>query len=127
MKSLTELKNQFVLVAGDMMVDRYILGTVERISPEAPVPVLRQNEVRRRLGGAGNVIANLTSLGAHVRSIGRVGNDIEGQFIIETLRSFHVDDRYMLKDGHTTVKTRVAAGNQQFLRIDEELARQAAL
>ena len=60
MRDLEQIKNQTVLVVGDMMVDKYILGTVSRISPEAPVPVLHQQEVQRKLGGAGNVVVNFT-------------------------------------------------------------------
>ena len=103
------------------MVDKYIIGSVERISPEAPVPVLRQNEVRRKLGGTGNVILNVTSLGAKVRAVGCVGNDGEGETFRKTLREFGVDDRYIFAHGNTIVKTRVSASNQQFIRIDEEI------
>ncbi|MCI8479250.1 MAG: D-glycero-beta-D-manno-heptose 1-phosphate adenylyltransferase [Oscillospiraceae bacterium] len=120
MRDLADFNKQLVLVAGDMMVDKYILGTVERISPEAPVPVLRQNGVKRRLGGTGNVIANLISLGAGVRALGRVGDDMEGAFFRENLHYLHVDDRYIFTSGSTIVKTRVSSSNQQFLRIDEE-------
>lgn len=120
MRSLEEFRKQSVLVVGDMMIDKYIMGSVERISPEAPVPVLRQNEVRRKLGGTGNVIINVTSLCAKVRAVGRIGNDGEGEFFRRTLREFNVDDRYIFADGSTIVKTRVSACNQQFLRIDEE-------
>lgn len=121
MRNLSAFRNQSVLIAGDIMVDKYILGTVERISPEAPVPVLLQNEVKCRLGGAGNVIANVTSLGAKVRALVRVGKDAGGEFIRKSLRSLDVDDRYIVTSGRTIVKTRVAACNQQFMRIDEEL------
>ena len=121
MRNLSALKNQSVLVVGDIMVDKYIFGTVERISPEAPVPVLLQSEVKCRLGGAGNVIANVTSLGAKVRALVRVGKDAGGEFVRESLRNLDVDDRYIVTSGRTIVKTRVAACNQQFIRIDEEL------
>lgn len=120
MSKLEDFRKQFVLVVGDMMVDKYIMGSVERISPEAPVPVLHQTEIRRKLGGTGNVIINTTSLGAKVRAVGRIGNDVEGMLFRETLREFGVDDRYVFSDGSTIVKTRVSASNQQFIRIDEE-------
>ena len=120
MKSLDDFRKQWVLVVGDMMVDKYIMGSVDRISPEAPVPVLHQKEVKRKLGGAGNVIINATSLGARVRAIGRVGNDDEGTFFCKTLREFGVDDRFIFVEGSTIVKTRVSASNQQFIRIDDE-------
>lgn len=121
MRSLEDFRNQLLLVVGDMMVDKYIMGSVDRISPEAPVPVLRQNETRRKLGGAGNVIINATSLGAKVRAVGRVGNDGEGTFFCEALREVDVDDRYIFAEGSTIVKTRVSACGQQFIRIDEEV------
>ena len=120
MKSIECLKDQHVLVVGDMMVDKYILGQVNRISPEAPVPVLKQSQINRKLGGTGNVIVNLAALGARVRAFGRVGDDADGLFFRETLRQCDVDDRFILFEGSTIVKTRVAAGNQQFIRIDEE-------
>lgn len=119
-QDLEQIKNQTVLVVGDMMVDKYILGTVNRISPEAPVPVLHQREVQRKLGGAGNVIVNVVSLGARVRAVGRVGNDEEGAFFCRNLRDLHVDTRYIFIEGSTITKTRVSASNQQFIRIDEE-------
>ncbi|HHY27000.1 MAG TPA: D-glycero-beta-D-manno-heptose 1-phosphate adenylyltransferase [Desulfitobacterium dehalogenans] len=120
MIDLGKSREQFVLIIGDMMLDKYIIGTVDRISPEAPIPVLRQTEVRRKLGGSGNVILNVASLGARVRVVGRIGNDSEGLFFRETVRELGVDDRYLFESGNTIVKTRVAAQNQQFIRIDEE-------
>jgi len=120
LRNLNNFRKQLVLVVGDMMVDKYIMGSVERISPEAPVPVLRQKEVRRKPGGTGNVIMNLLSLGAKVRAIGRIGDDYEGCFFRKTLQKLGVDDHYIFAEGSTIVKTRVSASNQQFIRIDEE-------
>jgi len=120
MMKLEKFAEQTVLVVGDMMLDKYIVGTVGRISPEAPVPVLRQREVVRKLGGAGNVLVNLTSMSASVRAIGRVGDDSEGRFFRHLLKQAGVDDHYLFSDGATIVKTRVSADNQQFIRIDEE-------
>lgn len=120
MKGIEKFQEQLALVVGDMMVDRYIMGSVSRISPEAPVPVLQQHQNIRKLGGTGNVILNATSLGARVRAIGRVGLDPEGQFFHQKLQEFGVDDRYVFSEGNTIVKTRVSASNQQFIRIDEE-------
>lgn len=120
MKSLDSLKNQNVLVIGDLMIDKYIIGDVSRISPEAPVPVLKQTRIERKLGGAGNVLANLKSLGANVRAMGRVGNDSEGQFCIDLLSGKGVDCSMIWRFQTTIVKTRVISSNQQFLRIDEE-------
>lgn len=118
--SLEKFRNQSLLVVGDMMVDKYIMGSVERISPEAPVPVLRQQKVTRKLGGTGNVLINAISLGAKVRAVGCVGNDVEGTYFRECLRTFGIDDSYIFQSASTIVKTRVSASNQQFIRIDEE-------
>ena len=120
MNNIDKFKNQNVLVIGDMMVDKYIIGTVNRISPEAPVPVLRQREIRRKLGGSGNVILNICSLGAKVRAVGRIGNDSEGDFFRSCMKNSGADDRFIFSDGKTIVKTRVSANNQQFIRIDDE-------
>ena len=117
---LDKFSQQMVLVVGDMMVDKYIIGKVDRISPEAPIPVLRQKEVQRKLGGAGNVILNIKSFGAGVRVVGSVGNDSEGVFFRNVLCERGVDDSYLFEEGNTIIKTRVSAGHQQFIRIDEE-------
>jgi len=120
MSELDVFTKQKILVIGDLMIDKYVIGTVERISPEAPVPVLRQTKVKRKLGGTGNVIMNLCSLGACVRAIGRLGNDDEALFLKEKVVSYGVDDKYVFKEGKTIVKTRVSANNQQLIRIDDE-------
>lgn len=121
MNSLDIFRKQTLLVVGDMMVDKYIIGSVDRISPEAPVPVLFQRKIERKLGGTGNVIVNAVSLGAKVRAIGCVGNDSEGRYFRESLKKMGVDGRYIFTKNSTIVKTRVSAANQQFMRIDEEV------
>lgn len=120
MTELVSIGNQSLLVVGDMMMDKYIMGTVERISPEAPVPVLQQKKSMRKLGGAGNVIVNAKSLGAAVRAVGRIGGDAEGESFRTALDELGVDHRFLFAEGSTIVKTRVSANNQQFIRIDEE-------
>lgn len=120
MERLEVFKKQMLLVLGDMMVDKYIMGSVDRISPEAPVPVLFQRKVERKLGGAGNVMINAVSLGAKVRAIGRIGCDAEGTYFRDSLKQLGIDNSYLFEEGSTIVKTRVSASNQQFLRIDEE-------
>lgn len=104
------------------MVDRYIRGTVQRISPEAPVPVVRLRDADDRLGGAANVALNLRNLGAEVILSAVVGEDDPGRGFIEAARREDLDmDSMVLDPGRrTTVKTRVIAGNQHLLRIDEE-------
>ena len=120
MKQLDKFKQQSVLVVGDMMLDKYIIGSVERISPEAPVPVLKLSEVRQMLGGAGNVVQNVNSLGAKVYAMGRVGDDESGHFFVSALKDRGIDGSFIFFEGSTIVKTRVSASNQQFIRIDEE-------
>lgn len=121
-KFLAGLANVQVLVVGDLMLDEYIWGKVERISPEAPVQVV---EVRRddlRLGGAGNVINNLVALGAKVTVASVLGNDSDGRLLMQQLDLLGVDTTgIVLADGRTTSrKTRVLASNQQIVRIDRE-------
>ena len=120
MKSLESFKEQNVLVIGDLMIDKYIIGNVSRISPEAPVPVLSQTRIERKLGGAGNVLANLKSLGATVHALGRIGDDFEGQICEKLLAERGIDCSKLWKFDGTIVKTRIISQNQQFLRVDEE-------
>jgi len=111
-----------VLVAGDVMVDEYILGKVDRISPESPVPVLAVTDKFRRLGGAGNVVRNLVSMGANVALFAAVGKDGAGRWFRTQCEQMAVDC-FWIKDHAsrpTTIKTRVVARNQQIVRIDEE-------
>jgi len=110
-----------VLVIGDIMLDRYIHGTVERISPEAPVPVLLQEHMASHPGGAANVAVNLHHLGAAVYLAGVIGKDPHGAALIESLKSEPIDLHYLLiANRKTTTKTRVMAASQHLLRIDDE-------
>ncbi len=111
-----------VLIIGDVMLDSYIWGTVERISPEAPVPVVTVNKKDFRLGGAGNVALNIQSLGARPILCSLIGNDDDGRKLLQRL-----DDKGLSKEGivisqerPTTVKTRVIASHQHVVRVDEE-------
>lgn len=112
-----------VLVVGDLMLDRYIVGAVDRISPEAPVPVVRVVEERVGLGGAGNVAANVTALGARCDLVGHVGTDPEGDTLLAALREQGVGVAGVLRDASrpTSVKTRVLAKHQQVVRFDREV------
>lgn len=114
-----------VLVVGDFMLDEYILGSVNRISPEAPVPVLEVKERQIKLGGAGNVINNITSFGAKATVLTRIGNDGNGSYLKQELEKMGVETKHIFVDeGLSTItKTRVVAKNQQFLRYDEETVR----
>jgi D-beta-D-heptose 7-phosphate kinase/D-beta-D-heptose 1-phosphate adenosyltransferase len=110
-----------VLLLGDLMLDRYTWGYVERISPEAPVPVLHVEREEERAGGAGNVALNLSNLGVPVRFAGRVGNDGEGERIKALLQAGGVDTSALLVDASPTpVKQRLIAQGQQLVRVDRE-------
>ncbi len=113
-----------VACAGDVMLDRFVAGTVERISPEAPVPVLKVAHREMMLGGAGNVVRNLVALGARTAFAGIVGEDAEGGEIAALLADLEpVRAELIVASGRpTTVKTRFVAGDQQLLRTDREVA-----
>ncbi len=107
-----------IVVLGDLMLDKYIWGSVSRISPEAPVPVVEVHKDTSCLGGAGNVSQNLKSLGARPLLVGVVGDDEHGQWIknsVSDSRGIFID-----KNRPTTVKTRIIAHHQQVVRVDQE-------
>jgi D-beta-D-heptose 7-phosphate kinase / D-beta-D-heptose 1-phosphate adenosyltransferase len=123
-QTLKQIKPAPVLVAGDVMVDEYILGDVERISPESPVPVLIARDRLRRLGGAGNVVRNLVTMGGKVALFATVGKDSAGNWFKRHCEEIGID-AFWIKDDlsrPTTIKTRVVARNQQIVRIDQEYA-----
>jgi len=109
-------------VIGDIMLDTYWWGHVERISPEAPVPVVSLDKKEYRIGGAGNVALNLGSLGAKVATFSTVGMDEEGKTLEGLLREEGIDTGYLLKSNTriTTNKARIMGRNQQMLRLDSE-------
>jgi len=111
-----------ILVAGDVMVDEYVLGEVERISPESPVPVVVARDRLRRLGGAGNVVKNLVTMGGTVALFATLGKDNPGAWFKKTCEDMAVESFWLKDDPSrpTTIKTRVVARNQQIVRIDEE-------
>jgi D-beta-D-heptose 7-phosphate kinase/D-beta-D-heptose 1-phosphate adenosyltransferase len=110
------------MVVGDWILDRYISGDVERISPEGPIPVLNARHREDRLGGAGNVAANLRALGAEVESIGVLVNDSKGRLLRGMLEELGVETSGCAIDSSrpTTEKTRIIGGAQQVLRVDWE-------
>jgi len=112
-----------VAVVGDLMLDRYLLGDIERISPEAPVPVVLVSSRRDALGGAANVAANVVAAGARCHLVGVVGNDSAGAALREALAAGGIDASgvHTLPDRPTTTKTRVVARGQQVCRVDEEV------
>lgn len=119
---LMTLKGVPVLVAGDIMLDRFVYGMVERISPESPVPVLQISREEVMLGGAGNTLANLAGLGAKGMILSVIGNDEHGQALKEKIKALGIDASGLLVDSArpTIVKTRYLAGHQQLLRTDFE-------
>ena len=120
-KLIENFKNIKIAVIGDLMLDEYIMGKVERISPEAPVPVVKVTEEKFVLGGAANVINNLAALGANVYCGGLVGKDKNAEKLINAFPK-NVDCNLILKVDNrpTIVKKRVIAGHQQLLRLDWE-------
>jgi D-beta-D-heptose 7-phosphate kinase/D-beta-D-heptose 1-phosphate adenosyltransferase len=111
-----------IVVIGDLMLDRFEHGIVERISPEAPIPVVRLIDSRAMLGGAGNVAANIAALGGVCRLIGIVGDDEAGRTLTALAAHTHGMTADLISEPHrpTTVKTRYIAGSQQLLRADRE-------
>jgi len=114
--------NRAVVVVGDVMVDEYLWGLVERISPEAPVPVVDLQEQSFRLGGAANVAWNLVTFGVKTHLIGVVGDDTSAKVLRQELERKGISDAGLIvdKNRHTTRKTRVIAHSQQVVRIDRE-------
>lgn len=113
---------KLVLVIGDVMLDRYLMGNVNRISPEAPVPVVLLNTSEERAGGAANVAANLSGLGLSTQIIGCVGNDEAGKALKQLIADAGIDIANIMTSNlrPTVSKTRVMSGNQQIVRIDDE-------
>lgn len=120
--ALASLGTPRVAVIGDLILDRYVVGDVSRISPEAPIPVLAVRREELRLGGAGNVAANLAAMGAEVRMVAVVGDDGLGRAVRELLEEQHIDAGAVLVDPDrpTIEKTRLLSGVQQMLRVDRE-------
>ena len=120
---LDRLSGRSVLVIGDLMVDQFVIGTVDRISPEAPVPIVRFDHETRRLGGAANVAHNVAALGGRVETIGVIGTDADGSRLLEDLASRSIGTAGIVSDASrcTTRKLRVVTTrNQQVARIDYE-------
>ena len=120
---LDAAQDRTVLIVGDLMLDHFVIGRVDRISPEAPVPVVQFDHERYRLGGAANVAHNVASLGGRVEIAGLVGNDAEGSRLVAELREAGIGTGAVLSDSGrcTTRKLRVVTTrNQQVARIDYE-------
>ena len=111
-----------ILVVGDLILDRFITGSVDRISPESPVPVLVENKAASMLGGAGNVLANLCGLGAQATLIAVTGDDSDAELVAKLCGDTGTSADSLVRDASrpTIVKTRFLAGHQQLLRVDAE-------
>ena len=119
-QSLEKIKSPRILVVGDLMLDYYSWGKVDRISPEAPIPVMRVLREDRRLGGAGNVVMNLTTLGAEVFVCGVTGKDETGEYILKLLAETGVDHSGVITSENykSCLKHRMIAGQTHLLRMD---------
>lgn len=117
------MKSSRVVVIGDIMLDRYLIGDTERLSPEAPVPVVTVAERHSALGGAANVAANVAAVGARCLLVGVVGDDGDGSAIRQELAVARLEDRFVLTVAGrpTKSKTRIIARGQQIVRIDDEV------
>lgn len=109
-----------ILVIGDVMLDQYVSGSTDRLSPEAPVPVVKIDSQFSVLGGAANVANNLATLGANVSLLGVVGRDDNARIVNELLEAKGIANQLLDADIFTTVKTRVISRNQQMVRVDRE-------
>lgn len=111
-----------VLIIGDVMIDSYIWGKVERISPEAPVPILNVTRREKRLGGAANVALNIQALGANPILCGLIGNDTDGNDFLQLLSEQKLSNDAIVKSNSrlTTIKHRVMSGSHHIIRIDQE-------
>ncbi|MEE9120774.1 MAG: D-glycero-beta-D-manno-heptose-7-phosphate kinase [Syntrophobacteria bacterium] len=111
-----------ILVVGDVIMDEFLWGRVERISPEAPVPVVEVEEESLVLGGAGNVVNNIVSLGGQVLLCGVIGNDAMGRELVHMLQKMNSPTHGLVVEDRrpTTIKTRIVAHSQQVVRVDRE-------
>jgi D-glycero-beta-D-manno-heptose-7-phosphate kinase len=120
---LTKFEGLKVLILGDVMVDSYVWGKVNRVSPEAPVPVVMRMHTESRLGGAANVALNIKSLGAVPIMCSVIGTDENSKTFRDLIRQLNMSDEGLIESPNriTTCKTRIIAGHQQLLRLDQEV------
>ena len=119
---MKSFKNIRILVVGDIMLDKYRVGEVHRISPEAPVPVVNLKKTYHTLGGCGNVARNIKELGVEVDCLASISHDVYGSHITERLHHFKIGNMLVYQSEQTTVKERIisSTGDVQMLRIDQE-------
>ncbi len=117
-----QFKNKHIVVIGDVMIDHYIIGKVERISPEAPVPIVHAQTFDNRLGGASNVALNIVALGAQASILSVIGNDANGSIMKKLFTKQKINHSHLVLDKNriTTLKARIIGNNHQLLRYDVE-------
>lgn len=122
MINIEDFKKYKVLVIGDIILDQYVFGEANRISPEAPVPILNISNTQNILGGAANVALNCRAFGSEVNIISVIGNDLNSNILINLLKDAKIgyEDIFKSSQRKTTTKTRFLSNNQQLLRIDDE-------
>lgn len=119
--ALGRFADKKILIIGDVMLDEYLIGDTERISPEAPVPVVLIHEEKKVVGGAGNVARNISALGARPVLVGLIGEDGAGASLMKSLGDENIDSGLVISSARpTTIKTRILARQQQVLRFDRE-------
>ena len=120
--TIDKFRGDKALVIGDVMVDKYLTGKIERISPEAPVPIVNLQAREARLGGAANVTLSIKALDAEPILFSVVGKDTNGELLKSLLKKRNISDEYIYQSSFrkTTVKSRILSSNQQILRVDEE-------
>lgn len=121
-KAINAFHDKKILVIGDLILDQYIWGDAERLSPEAPVPVVWAKRKTHLLGGAANVASNISAAGGKVSICGIIGEDEQGALLTSMLNEKNIDAQFVMKEKErpTTVKTRVIVHSQQMLRLDWE-------
>ena len=119
---INKIQNKKVLVIGDIMLDQYVFGSVERISPEAPIPIININNTKSSIGGAGNVLNNLNSLNIKTSFISIIGKDTAGKTLKKYIEKLKNVEYALLidKNRKTTCKTRYMSEGQQLFRTDDE-------
>ena len=122
-KLTTEVSSQQILIIGDVMIDSYLWGNVDRISPEAPVPIVAVNRRESRLGGAANVALNIQAMGAKPIMCTVLGNDEKSNEFVDLMKAANMNTAGVIKSDErvTTVKFRILGNNVQLLRVDEEI------
>ena len=117
---MLDFSNSKILIVGDVMLDKYYFGKVDRISPEAPVPIVNIQKEESRLGGASNVANNIVSLGGHSLLCGVIGHDLFGKEIERISRHLNIDTFLLKTSSPTITKARIIGGKQQIVRVDYE-------